>query len=144
MIPSDNCLKLVKFSEALRTRAYLDTGNVPTIGWGHTGGVKLGDTCTRYQAEAWIAQDILSAVRDVEKLVSVPLNQNQFDALVSFVFNIGGSQFRTSTLRRLLNDGLYTQAAAQFPRWKFDNGKVQPGLVVRRDSERALFERPWS
>lgn len=132
-------IELLKGHEGLRLRAYLDTGGVPTIGYGHTKGVKMGDTCTKEQAINWLVDDAASAVADVIRLVTVPLNQNQFDALVSFVYNIGGDAFAKSTMLRHLNHGDYSIAAGQFSRWVYDNGYVINGLVLRRADERALF-----
>jgi lysozyme len=137
---SDSGLNLIKKSEALRLLAYADTGAVPTIGWGHTRGVTLGLAITREQAEAFLREDVRDAEREVNRLVYVPLTQNQFDALVDFVFNIGGFKFERSTLLRMLNKKDYLGAANQFPRWVYDSKKVkQPGLVIRRDREKELF-----
>lgn len=133
-------LAIIKASEALRLKAYLPTkDDVPTIGYGHTRGVKLGDTCTLEQAEAWLREDCEDAENDVLATVKVPLTQNQFDALVSLVFNIGGKAFRASTLLKRLNAKLYQQAADQFPRWNKQAGKVLNGLTKRRARERSLF-----
>lgn len=132
-------LELLKGHEGLRLKAYLDTGGVPTIGYGHTKGVKMGDTCTKEQALKWLDEDADSAENDVNRLVTVPLNQNQFDALTSFVYNIGGDEFSTSTLRRKLNACDYIGAANQFGRWIYDDGKIINGLILRRADERELF-----
>lgn len=129
-------------------KAYLCSAGVPTIGWGHTKGVKLGDTCTEEQAGQWLVEDCNDAERVVNAYVKVPLTQNEFDACVSFTFNVGaGSErlgkpgFMTSTLLRKLNSSDYVGAAAEFPRWNKAKGKVQNGLVKRRAQERALFEQ---
>lgn len=132
-------LCLTEEFEGLRLKAYLDTGNVWTIGWGHTAGVQKGDTCTRAQAEAWLREDIQTAEDDVKLYVTAPLTQGQFDALTDFAFNVGAKQFRTSTLVRILNARQYAEAAEQFKRWKFDNGVEIPGLVRRRKAERDWF-----
>lgn len=138
---SDNGLEIIKDSEALRLNAYLDTkaGRVPTIGWGHTKGVTMGMTCTVAQAEKWLREDVASAESDVHKYVTVPMSQGAFDALVSFVFNIGGPQFSTSTLLRLLNTGDYIGASNEFQKWIYDNKVKQGGLVIRREKERQDF-----
>lgn len=146
MLSSEQGLDLIMESEGLRLRAYLCPAGIPTIGYGHTKGVKLGDTCTGEQAEQWLDEDAREAAASIDAMVTVPLNQGQMDALVSFVFNFGAEKFRTSSLLRLLNEGKYTEAAAQFPRWV--NGtnprtkiwEVLPGLVKRRAAEKALFE----
>ncbi len=145
---SDRGLEHITASEGCRLEAYPDPGTAPphgngepwTIGVGHTGGVKPGDTCTMEQAMAWLRSDVAWAEAAVNRRITVPLAQSQFDALVSFVFNVGESQFGTSTLLRLLNAGDYRGAAAQFDRWNLAGGRVMPGLVRRRAEERAMFE----
>lgn len=131
---------VVREVEGLRLEAYLDTGGVWTIGYGHTGPeVVKGLKITLEQAEALLSKDLGTAERVVNKLVCVPLSQSQFDALVSFVYNIGEGQFKPSTMLKLLNLQDYQGAADQFPRWNKDNGKVVQGLINRRQKERALF-----
>nr|WP_145550345.1 lysozyme [Variovorax boronicumulans] len=128
--------------EGLRLVAYPDpgTGGEPwTIGVGHAGGVKKGDKITHEQAMRLLADDLATAEAAVSGAVRVALNQNQLDALVSLVFNIGADAFRSSTLLRLLNMGDYRGAADQFPRWTRASGEILPGLKRRRDEERALF-----
>lgn len=132
-------LNIIKAFEALRLAAYLDGGGVPTIGYGHTKGVKMGDTCTPAQAEAWILADSASAVAAVNGATKAPVSQSQFDAMVSLAFNIGNTAFIGSTLARLLNAGDVPGAANQFPRWNKDNGLVVAGLTRRRMAEQALF-----
>lgn len=126
-------------SEGIRLIAYQDSGGVWTIGVGHTKGVKKGQEITYAQAMAFLVEDVKDAVAAVKRRVKVPLTQGQFDALVDLVFNIGEEQFRTSTLLRVLNGGMYEAARMQFPRWKYDNGKVQGGLVVRREGNMKMF-----
>lgn len=129
-------------------KAYLDGGRVPTIGFGHTKGVRLGMTCTVEQAEQWLDEDADEAETAVNKLVKVRINQNQFDALVSFAFNVGVDAFRTSTLLRVLNQGRYDLVPAQMMRWVKDvdpdTGKMVtvPGLVNRRTADSALWLEP--
>jgi lysozyme len=142
-------LDLIKSFEKLRLVAYLPTKkDVPTIGWGHTRDVELGDTCTVAEADAWLAEDCADAERAVRKLVKLPITDNQFDALVSFVFNVGEPAFAKSTLLRKLNSGDYAGAASQFGRWNKQKGVVLNGLTRRRGMERALFlrrmEEPFS
>lgn len=139
----DAGLEIIKDSEKLRLKAYMPTPNdVPTIGYGHTAGVKMGMTWTEGQAEQGLREDCQDAELRVNGHVSVPLNQNQFDALVSFVFNVGGGAFASSTLLRHLNAGRYQEAADQFPRWNKQAGKVLKGLTIRRARERELFLTP--
>ena len=142
---SDNGLKLTSESEGIKLKAYKDTGGVWTIGVGSTRifgrPVREGDVISLEQALAQLQQDIASAVESVGRLVKVPLTQNQFDALVDFVYNLGEGQFAKSTLLRKLNLKDYEGAANEFPKWVFDNGKIQPGLVSRRLREQSLFKQ---
>lgn len=137
---SDAGLDLIKDAEELRLRAYLCPAGVWTIGWGHTRGVKPGDTCTEAEAKQMLRDDIAPVERAVAESVKVPITQGMYDALCSLVFNIGTGAFRKSTLLRLLNESKYQLAAAEFPRWKKSKGKTLSGLVIRRAKERALFE----
>ena len=135
---------LIQEFEGCRLKAYPDpgTGNSPwTIGWGTTRGVKQGMEITQEEADELFREDVAAFAQQVGRLVSVPLGQHQFDALTSFVYNIGPTSFRDSTLRRLLNEGEYEGAARQFGRWiKGGDGNPLPGLVRRRAAERKLFE----
>jgi lysozyme len=139
---SDNGLELIKSFEGLYLKAYLCPAKVWTIGYGHTGNVKPGDVITRQQADELLRQDVEEFVAIVNTAVKVPLTQNQFDSLVSFVYNVGADAFRKSTLLRKLNAGDYAGAAQEFDRWNKARGVVLPGLVKRRKKERELFERP--
>ena len=140
MKPSQACIDLVKASEGLRLTAYRDSAGILTIGYGSTGGIKPGQTITREQADEMLVDDLDEAAEGVRKLVTVPLTQGQFDALVSFTFNLGAGRLRDSTLLRLLNQGRYGEAAGQFKFWVMAAGQTLPGLVKRRAAERALFE----
>ena len=133
-------LDLIKEFEGLYLKAYRCPAGVPTIGYGHTAGVAMGQTITQQQADDYLRRDVRQFERAVERQVSVPLTQGQFDALVSFAFNLGEGALAQSTLLRLLNAGDYAGAAAQFDRWNKASGRVLPGLVRRRAAERALFE----
>lgn len=133
-------VNIIKKHEGLRLEAYLPTPNdVWTIGYGHTHTTKQGMKITEAQAEKLLYRDLAWAEDTVNDLVKVPLTQNQFDALVSFVFNVGAGAFSKSTLLRFLNTGDYTNAAAQFLRWNKQKGRVLNGLTKRRDDERRLF-----
>lgn len=133
----------LKSYEKFRPTAYLPTKNdVWTIGWGHTHGVKEGDTCTSDQGEAWLTADMAFAVAAIHKLVWSDLQQHQFDALVSLVFNIGETQFAKSTLLRHLNFCDYTAAAAEFPKWDKQKGVELGGLLTRRLAEQKRFVTP--
>jgi len=135
-------LALIKHFEGLRLRAYQCSADVWTIGYGHTAGVRPGDVITPEQADAFLRGDVADAERAVGRFVRVPLTQCQFDALVSFTFNLGSGNLRTSTLLRLLNAGDYPGAAGQLLRWVNAGGKRLPGLVRRREAEKALFDTP--
>lgn len=139
MTYSERGLDLTRQFEGIRLEAYLDGGGVPTIGYGHTKGVKLGDECDMRQAVAWLREDVQEAVEAVNRLVKVKINQAQFDALVDFVFNLGQGAFSKSTMLRMLNAYDYVGAAGQFARWNKDNGKVVAGLTRRRAAEAKLF-----
>jgi lysozyme len=132
-------IALIKSFESCKIVAYQDGAGVWTIGWGHTGGVKHGDTCTQAQADAWLAEDIGGAEDAVSRLVRSSLTQNQFDALVSFTYNEGSGHLAQSTLLELVNSLRMESAAAQFARWDMVAGKSSPGLLRRRDAEAALF-----
>ncbi len=136
-------IALITHFEGLRLIAYQDSVGVWTIGYGHTGpDVKPGLTITRQNAETLLANDLTRFEHGVQRLVTVPLNQNQFDALVSFSYNLGLGSLQQSTLLKKLNAGDYPGAAAQFPRWNKAGGKVLPGLVARREAEATLFKTP--
>ena len=109
-------------------------------GYGTTAGVKQGQTITKERADELLREDVARFEAQVLRLVKVPLTQGQFDALTSFVYNLGAGNLGNSTLLRLLNAGDYKGAAAQFDRWNKAGGKVLAGLVRRRAAERALFE----
>jgi lysozyme len=132
-------LEFIKQAEGLRLKAYQDSVGVWTIGYGHTKGVKEGDTCTSEQAEAWLLLDLGRVYRDIEDFVEVPLSQGQFDALCSFVFNLGGGALQSSTLRRMLNAKDYKGAQQQYPRWCHAGGQRLAGLVKRRAGEAEMF-----
>ena len=143
MIPSSACIDLVKRFESCRLSAYSDPVGIPTIGYGHTGNVHIGDCIDQQQADKYLQVDLARAADRVEHecgLTVVP-SQCQFDALVSFEFNTGA--LRGSLLARCFNAGDSQGAAAQFTAWV--HGRVDgvmvvlPGLVRRRNAERALF-----
>lgn len=139
---SQKGIDLIKKYEGLRLKAYRDVAGVLTIGYGSTKGVKPGMMITAERAEELLAQDIADHARFVDLFVTVPLNQNQYDALASFTFNLGGGALKTSTLLKKLNKGAYSGAAEEFLKWTKADGKVQRGLVRRREEERKLFLTP--
>jgi lysozyme len=136
-------IALIKQFEGLRTCAYLDAAGIWTIGYGHTGDeVRSGLRIDAAQAEALLRQDLQTAEEAVCALVTQPLAQASFDALTSFVFNVGAAAFGGSTLLRKLNVGDVEGAAAEFERWRYAGGRVVPGLLRRRIAERTLFLSP--
>lgn len=141
MSPSDKALDLIRQFEGLRLAAYKCPAGVPTIGYGTTRGVKMGMTVTKDEAEKLLQADVTPFSDRINKLVKVKLNQNQFDALVSFVYNVGSGAFADSTMLKLINQNLLDDAANQFIRWNRANGEVLPGLTRRRMAERDLFLR---
>lgn len=144
MTYSNEGLEMTKFFEGLRLKAYQDEGGVPTIGYGHTAGVKEGDTCTQEQAEEWLKDELENAADFVRNSVEVELTQGQFDALVDFVYNLGPRALKYSTLRSLIQSGQMDRAANEFPRWNHVNGKVSKGLTARRLAEQKMFRgEPW-
>lgn len=139
MKPSGAARALVRQFEGCKLQAYSDSAGVPTIGVGHTRNVKPGQRCSQEQADLWLTQDLDDAGAAVASLVKVPLTQEQFDALTSFVFNLGMRRLAESTLLILLNKRDYNGAAAQFSRWVRSDGQVLDGLVKRRAAEAQLF-----
>lgn len=139
-------LTMIKDFESLRLNAYDDGVGVWTIGYGtikYPNGVRVkkGDVCTIAQAESYLSNDLKTFENAINKLVKVPLTQNQFDAIASLVYNIGETNFSTSTLLKKLNAGDYTGASNEFPRWNRGGGKVLNGLVRRRAEEQKLFNK---
>jgi lysozyme len=148
MIVSKNGLEMIKNFEGLSLKPYLDVVKIPTIGYGNTyypdeKKVTLQDKPITEEK----ALELLEYVANKDfgsyilKVVKVPLNQNQFDALVSFAYNVGNGNFNSSTLLRFLNQGNYKEASNQLLKWNKSKGVVLNGLTRRRKSEKALFDR---
>ena len=139
MTTSPKGIALIKRFEGLRTKAYADPVNIPTIGYGHTKGVKLNDPeITEAEADRLLAEDLKLYEGPINEMVKVPLTQGQFDALVSFAFNLGTGALRGSTLLKKLNAG--QPCADEFLRWNMAGGKAMPGLTRRRQAEKRMFE----
>lgn len=133
-------LELIKDFEKLRLTAYLDAVGVWTIGYGHTRSALPGMQISEARALDLLSQDVENAEFAVQRLVRAPLTQYQFDALVSFVFNVGQPAFKASTLLRVLNERADPmRVASEFKRWVYAKGKRLDGLVRRRAAERLLF-----
>ncbi|WP_275261665.1 lysozyme [Citrobacter freundii] len=147
MITSEKGIRLIKQFEGCRLTAYPDpgTGGAPwTIGYGWTHPVdgkpvRPGMTIDEATADRLLKTGLVGYENDVLKVVRVKLTQGQFDALVSFAYNVGSRALSTSTLLKKLNAGDIKGAADEFLRWNKSGGKVMPGLTNRRKSERALF-----
>lgn len=133
-------LRLTEQFEGCQLKAYPDIVGVWTIGYGHTKGVSPGTVCTQEQAEQWLQEDIQEAANAVNRLVTTPLTQHEFDALVDFVFNLGVNAFAQSTMLIYLNRGDHVRAAGQFERWDMAGGKHVAGLLRRRVAEEAEFK----
>ena len=131
---------IIKF-EGLRLRAYWDAVGIPTIGYGHTRNVQMGTRITRSEAKQLLLQDVYEFERGVEDLITVDLHQHEFDALVSFSFNVGLGALRRSTLRAKLNVGDFEGAAEEFRRWDRAGGRRLRGLTRRRRQESMIFKR---
>jgi lysozyme len=140
---SRNGFDLTKQFESCRLTAYPDpgTGGVPfTVGYGHTGAdIHEGMTITQQQADLYLAEDVQKAVDEVNARVHTDLSQEEFDALVDFVFNVGAGNFNNSTLLKCINAGDMEGAARQFDRWDKADGRVLAGLVRRRQAETQEF-----
>jgi lysozyme len=131
-------LDLIKSFEGLELKAYKDSVGVTTIGYGHTRTAKMGQAITEAQAEALLRSDLAWVEAAVNKLAKNP-SQDQFDAMVSFVFNLGETNFAKSTLLKKHNAGDFKGAKAEFIRWNKAGGKVLKGLTRRREAEAALY-----
>lgn len=141
-------LKLIKEFEGLHLNAYNDpaTGGEPiTIGYGTTRykngvKVKLGDIITEQQAEEELLNQCQVLSEKIKKLLTIQLNTNQFSACVSFCYNCGITNFKNSTLLKIINQGKFAECRSEFIRWKKANGKEMKGLLRRRLAEANLFE----
>jgi len=148
---SEEGLALIKHFEGCPTDeegnvvAYQDAVDVWTIGYGHTKGVQEGDKWTKEKAEFMLWRELEDEYEGyVNDYVHVPLNQNQFDALCSWVYNLGPANLKVSTLLKKLNNGEYEEVPAQIKRWNKAGGQVKQGLVRRREAEALLFEgKEW-
>ncbi|KVX88761.1 muraminidase [Burkholderia ubonensis] len=134
-------IELIKHFEGLRLARYLDAVGKPTIGYGHLilPHERFTRPLTPAEADALLRQDLRSAELSLRKLLRVPVTQQQFDALMSFVFNLGSGRLRSSTLLHYLNAGAPARAADQFLVWNKAGGRPLAGLTRRRQAERALF-----
>ncbi|MGL6100366.1 MAG: lysozyme [Fusobacteriaceae bacterium] len=132
-------INMIKRFEGSKLTTYVCEGGKKTIGYGHTKTAKTGMTITQQQAEDLLISDLKFFEQKVSEMVKTKITQNQFDALVSFCYNVGSGNLQTSTLLRKLNAGDYPGAAEEFPRWNRAGGKVLNGLIKRREAEKELF-----
>ncbi|MCR4330059.1 MAG: lysozyme [Candidatus Roizmanbacteria bacterium] len=133
-------IELIKKYEGLKLQAYVCPGGVLTVGYGHTKNVKENMILTPQDAEELLIKDLEYFEEKLIDVVKVKINQNQFDALISLIYNIGEGAFNESSLLKFINDNKFDLAARQFPRWIYSNGKILTGLVNRRKAEREIFE----
>ncbi len=139
---NESGIALIKNYEGLHLAPYLCPARIWTIGYGHSRTVRAGMVITADQAGQLLDEDLKLVERAITRLVTVPLNDNQFSTLVSFVFNVGVSNFEQSTLLKLLNRGWYEQVPAQLTRWNRAHGEVLGGLSRRRAAESRLWNTP--
>ncbi len=139
---SINGIKVIKTFEGLRLKAYLCPAGIPTIGYGHTGNVKLGEVITPEAAEKLLQTDLIRFENAVTNAVKVPLTQGQFDALVSFTYNVGVGNLQKSTLLKRINASAFADVPTQFRKWIYGNPKQPPllGLIRRREAEINLWQ----
>jgi len=141
---SQEGIELIKMFEGCRLEPYFCSGNVLTIGYGHTRTVEENMSITQETAEALLAEDLKEFEEHVNKLVTVELDVNQFSSLVSFTYNLGQNSLKKSTLLRLLNQGLYDEVPGQLKRWNKSGGVVNDGLIRRREAESLLWQgKEW-
>ena len=141
---SEEGLALLKKFEGCELKAYQDSVGVWTIGYGHTKDVKEGDQINKDEAEHLLAEEMPEYEGYINDYVKVPLNQCQFDALVCWVYNLGPTNLRNSTLLTVLNQERYNDVPKEIKRWNKAGGEVLQGLVRRREAEALLFEgKDW-
>lgn len=137
-------LNLIKRFEGFEPEIYLDAAGLPTIGYGHLirkGEHKMFENgISEAAGEALLIKDVLLAEQAVLRLIKVPLTNGQFDALVSFTFNLGSGALQRSTLRRKVNREEHEDVPEQFMRWVWAGGRRLKGLICRRAAEAALYQ----
>tara|TARA_Y100001951_G_C11286843_1_gene269311 strand:- start:1764 stop:2207 length:444 start_codon:yes stop_codon:yes gene_type:complete len=141
---SEEGIELLKKFEGCKLEAYQDSVGVWTIGYGHTKGVYKGMTISQDDAEEMLEEEMEEYEGYIEEYVEVPLSQNEFDALVCWVYNLGPTNLRNSTLLMVLNQSKFDEVPEQIKRWNKAGGEVLKGLVRRREAEALLFEgKDW-
>jgi len=141
---SSEGVALIKKFEGCELKSYRCAANVLTIGYGHTKGVTEDMEITQEEAEKMLKDELVDYCNYVDKYVEVPLEQHHFDSLVSWVYNLGPTNLKSSTLLKVLNDKDYEGVPAQIKRWNKANGVVKQGLIRRREAEALMFEnKKW-
>jgi|TARA_R100000084_G_C4606900_1_gene126075 lysozyme len=142
---SSEGISLIKKFEGCELESYQDAVGVWTIGYGHTKDVKEGMTISKEQADNMLLNELDEYCEHVEKAVKVKLEQCQFDALVSWTYNLGPTNLNNSTMLKVLNKEMYDEVPTQIKRWNKAGGKVLQGLVRRREAEALLFQgKDWT
>lgn len=136
---SERGINLIKDFEGFSSKTYVCPAGYKTIGYGHISDNNINDI-TKIEAEKLLAEDIYKAERSVERNIRVDLTQGQFDALVSFVFNLGGAALQRSTLRQKVNREEHQDVPKEFMRWVYTAGMVLTGLVKRRQAEAEIYD----
>ena len=137
---SQEGIALIKRFEGCKLQAYKCSAGVPTIGYGSTRGVSMDMEITQDRAEALLLEDVADFEEEVNKCVKVPKEQNQFDALVAWVYNLGPNNLKESTMLKVLNEGKYELVPSEIKRWNKAGGEVLEGLERRRLAESMLFQ----
>jgi lysozyme len=141
---SEEGISLIKKFEGCELEAYKCAAGVWTIGYGHTKDVTEGMEITQAEAETMLKDELLDYCNYVDMYVQVPLEQNQFDALVSWTYNLGPTNLKSSTMLKVLNTGKYEDVPEQIKRWNKANGKMLDGLIRRREAESLMFQnKEW-
>ena len=144
MKTSEEGKALIKKFEGCELEAYQCSANVWTIGYGHTAGVNEGDVCTQEDADRMLAEDLEEFEGYVREAVDVPLEQNEFDALIAWTYNLGPGSLQSSTMLKRLNESNFDEVPNEMRRWNKSGGQVLDGLVRRREAEALLFQgMPW-
>jgi lysozyme len=142
---SQEGISLIKKFEGCELEAYKCAAGVWTIGYGHTKDVKEGDSILKEDAESMLVHELQKYCNDVDIAVKVDLKQNEFDALVSWTYNLGLTNLNSSTMLKVLNEGKHDEVPAQIKRWNKASGQVKQGLIRRREAEALMFEgKDWS
>jgi len=144
MKTSEEGKALIKKFEGCELKAYLCPAQVWTIGYGHTAGVNEGDVCTQEDADRMLSEDLEEFEGYVREAVNVDLEQNEFDALVAWTYNLGPGNLQSSTMLKRINENKFEDVHSEMRRWNKSGGKVLDGLVRRREAEALLFQgMPW-